>query len=173
MKGWIEDRNRTIVAGVSFYGNPFVKSAGWTEENEIGRLWDRFMRLHQTGHESFPPPLEPDVMFELHLPDSGTEETGEYEVFVGYPVADASALPLVLSAKILPAGRFARFTLVGSAITDGDSYRDMYEWIGSRDLVPESDWAINVYDSRFLGMERIEQSEIDVCIPVRDAQDAG
>ena len=172
MDGKLEHRSRAIVAGLSFYGNPFAQSAGWTEENEIGRLWGRFMRLREDDPGGFPPPAEPNVMFELHLPDSRTAETGEYEVFIGYPVAGAGDLPLALAAKVIPAGRFVRFTLVGAAITDKDSYQEMYDWIGSNDLEPLSDWAINIYDVRFKGMERIAESELDVCVPVRDPQDA-
>ena len=32
-----------LLVGLSFFGDPFKSSAGWTEENEIGRLWVRFM----------------------------------------------------------------------------------------------------------------------------------
>jgi hypothetical protein len=57
MEGRIEDRPLTILAGLSFFGDPFAQSAGWTEENEIGRLWTRFMRLRDENAAVFPPPL--------------------------------------------------------------------------------------------------------------------
>jgi hypothetical protein len=38
---------RTL-AGMSFFGDPFTSHAGWTEENEIGRLWQRFQAHVET-----------------------------------------------------------------------------------------------------------------------------
>ena len=36
--------------GFSFFGDPFQLSGGWTEENEIGRLWSRFMAYFANHH---------------------------------------------------------------------------------------------------------------------------
>ena len=35
--------DQIMLVGMSFYGDPFETSAGWMEENQIGRLWQRFM----------------------------------------------------------------------------------------------------------------------------------
>ena len=168
MNARIEDRPLTLLAGLSFYGDPFSQSAGWTEGNEIGKLWGRFMALREAAPESLPVPESPEQMFELHIPDPQTSETGQYEVFVGYPIATMESIRMNLVAKVLPATRFARFTLVGKAITDNDSCQEMYAWIAAKGLAPAADWCCNLYDSRFKSMERIEESEIDVCIPVRE-----
>jgi predicted transcriptional regulator YdeE len=172
VEGKIEDRSQTLLAGLSFFGNPFAQSAGWTEENEIGRLWARFMQLRADSPESFPPPLAEGEMYELHLPDPRTNQTGEYEVFIGYPVGDAAGVPLPLVTKTVPAARFARFTLAGPSIVESDSYQQMYDWISVNGLAPLADWMFNLYDSRFKSMDRLEESELDVCIPVHDARDA-
>jgi len=37
---------RIVLAGFSFFGDPFAETGYWTEENEIGRLWNRFFRYH-------------------------------------------------------------------------------------------------------------------------------
>jgi len=37
------EKRQMILLGFSFFGDPFKISGGWTEENEIGRLWKRFM----------------------------------------------------------------------------------------------------------------------------------
>ena len=42
MEPRIVESERIILVGFSFFGDPFALSAGWTEENEIGRLWQRF-----------------------------------------------------------------------------------------------------------------------------------
>jgi hypothetical protein len=38
----IVQRDQIVLVGFSFFGDPFAESGGWTEENEIGRLWNRF-----------------------------------------------------------------------------------------------------------------------------------
>ncbi len=43
MEPKITDRERISLAGLSFFGDPFKEKGGWTGENEIGRLWKRFM----------------------------------------------------------------------------------------------------------------------------------
>ena len=43
MEPTIVDRGEMILLGLSFFGDPFRISEGWTEENEIGRLWQRFI----------------------------------------------------------------------------------------------------------------------------------
>ncbi len=45
------DKDQIILVGFSFFGDPFKFSGGWSEENEIGRLWKRFMAyLQEAGH---------------------------------------------------------------------------------------------------------------------------
>ena len=49
----IRNYPQRYLAGFSFFGNPFEQHSGWTEENEIGRLWVRYMAyLHQQQDSS-------------------------------------------------------------------------------------------------------------------------
>ncbi|GEM_PF-3859724 len=41
MEPTIRELDQIILVGFSFFGDPFAESSGWTEENEIGRLWNR------------------------------------------------------------------------------------------------------------------------------------
>jgi hypothetical protein len=43
MEPRIIEKDQIILVGFSFFGDPFATSAGWTEENEIGRVWQRLM----------------------------------------------------------------------------------------------------------------------------------
>lgn len=167
MESRIESRPATVLVGLSFYGDPFSQSAGWTEENEIGVLWTRFMKRREESRDSFPPFLGPEELYELHIPDPGTAETGQYEVFIGYAIAYPLQAPPELLVKVLPPSTYARFTLTGDAIVDRDSYVDMYAWIESEGLTPAHEWMFNLYDSRFKSLTRLGESELDVCIPVR------
>ena len=37
----IIEKATILLAGFSFYGNPFDTKDPWTEENEIGKVWQR------------------------------------------------------------------------------------------------------------------------------------
>ena len=152
--------------GLSFYGDPFADSAGWTEENEIGRLWKRFEALYAEHRGELPPPATPGWMYELHLWDAETERTGHYEVFIGYPVADARTAPTSLLLKVLPATRVARFTVSGGAIASESSFQEMEAWIASQGLSRRDQWICNLYDESFKGVDNLDESSMDVCIPV-------
>jgi predicted transcriptional regulator YdeE len=164
--GEIIEVKAMLLAGISFYGNPFAASSGWTEENEIGRLWARFMAMRGGDDGELPPPLVPELMYELHITDTGTAETGNYEVFIGYEIADASTIPLSLLVKSLPRATFARFTLSGEAIRDEDHYLAMAEWITGHGYAPQNRWMYQTYDRRYRGLDRLAESEIDVYLPL-------
>lgn len=167
MEGRIEYGEQTILAGISFFGDPFSESGGWTEENEIGRLWKRFMTLSGTYRESMPPLDDVQSMYEIHAWDAQTAETGHYEVFVGYPVVDVLGIPITMLAKVLPASRFAVFTLEGEAIHDQDNYVQMDVWIEEHGCQRGASWMYNLYDDRYKGIDRMSESIIDVYLPIK------
>ena len=39
------------VAGMSFYGDPFRTYGGWSEENEIGQVWSRWMAFFEANKQ--------------------------------------------------------------------------------------------------------------------------
>ena len=41
----ITDQGHLIVAGMTFYGDPCGQEEGWSESNEISKLWSRFKGL--------------------------------------------------------------------------------------------------------------------------------
>ena len=52
MEPRLVEADRITLVGFSFFGDPFRMSAGWTEENEIGRLWKRFMAYWMDRHKN-------------------------------------------------------------------------------------------------------------------------
>lgn len=180
MDARITDGVDFFLVGLSFFGDPFSGNAGWTEENEIGRLWSRFMRYRNEAGGDFPPvspiPLpgysgaSESLMFEAHIFDSDTVKTGHYEVFVGYPTDLKSGvvrIPTLLSVKHFVSAKTAWFSLSGTAMADEDSYKAMENWIAERGFVRDGSGTCNVYDERFKGLDRLDESVIDVFIPVR------
>ena len=155
---------RMLLAGLSYYGDPFSRSAGWTEENEIGVLWKRFERTMATLPHALSL-AEPDLACELHIPDADTPETGQYEVFIGCPVV-APDVPLSLVMKVVPASRYVVFHLAGREMVEDDTYLQMDQWISSHRHSRSGSWMINRYDHRFKGLDRVEESEMDVWIPI-------
>lgn len=158
-----------LLAGFSFFGNPLEGNAGWTEDNEIGRLWNR---LYSTLH-AIPLPEEIVVNkrhnFEAHLLHEDTEKTGEYEVFVGLQVSDVSRVPIQYCVKVLPAATYAVFTARGKAeIMMEEPLID--RWLVKNDYEMAHQVWVQRYDERFLGLERMEESELDWMVPIRKGQ---
>ena len=164
------EKDQMLLVGLSFFGDPFKSSAGWTEENEIGRLWVRFMNFLESQGARIQHIKEHEVSYEVHIEHPETQEKGEYEVFVGLEVAKLKDLPVELLVKVLPPTSYAVFTLTGEEITS-----DWHQMI-HRDWLPESgyriafDYAIERYDERFKGLDRIAESVLEVYIPVARAE---
>ena len=162
----IMEKEQMLLVGLSFFGDPFKSSAGWTEENEIGRLWVRFKAFLENQGARIQQIKDQDVSYEVHIENAETQEKGEYEVFVGLEVAQLQDVPVELLVKVLPPTAYAVFTLEGEEITS-----DWHQMI-QRDWLPESgyqiayDFAIERYDQRFKGLDKIAESVLDVYIPV-------
>ena len=166
---FIENSGMTLV-GLDFFGDPFRNSAGWTEENEIGRLWKRFM-AYWREHPRFFSDAVNDVIFEVHIIHHETERTGEFEVFVGMEVHSLGSVPVELAVKMLPSTTYASFELEGNAIV-GDWPRLIYtDWMPASGFESAFPFNLQRYDRRFRGMDRIDESIIDVWVPVRDRTD--
>jgi AraC family transcriptional regulator len=172
MEPRIVERERIILVGFSFYGDPFAESGGWTEENEIGRLWQRFLAYwdengdrvkHLRGGDR-----GGDLAYEVHV--GGYEETdsmGHVEVFVGVEVTELEDLPVQLLVKVLPPARYSVFTLRGEQIAS-DWPRAIYnEWLPGSGYKSAHDYMIELYDERFKGLENLAESELDIHVPVR------
>lgn len=155
-----------ILAGISFFGDPFRVNATWTEDNEIGRLWQRFINMMQAPIAGLPVPKEEGILYEIHIYHPETLERGEYEVFVGMEIETAHPVPPVLSLKVFPPRMYAVFTLCGQEIVS-DWYAQMTAEIEAAGYVQDGEYSVQRYDSRFKGMDRLEESELDIYIPVR------
>lgn len=155
------------LAGFSFYGDPFRLSPGWTEENEIGRLWQRFMDyMAQHGAQLADWMTKPGTAYEVHVYNDETQTTGLFEVFVGVAVADAARCPLDLVIKVLPATQYAVFTLRGSVIV-GDWPLAIYgEWLPQSGYDLAHKFHIQYHDGSFKGFDRLDESSLDVYVPV-------
>jgi len=162
----IIEKERLVLAGFSFFGDPFSASPGWHEENEIGRLWQRFMRawhqdsrrIHSRGEFQG---------FEVHIVHPETETQGHYEVFVGAATDRWPEVPPEFCVKVLPPCRYAVFTLRGQQIVSDWTQAVYQEWLPAAGFHETFTYQFQFYDERFKGMDRIDESELDLYVPLR------
>ena len=155
-----------VLVGFNFYGDPFRLSGGWTEENEIGHLWARFMAYLQKHSDRLPPLKDDRVCYEVHIQHPETAERGEYEVFVGLEVRKLEHLPVELSVKVLPAREYAVFTLKGEQITSDWEQGVVGKWFARSGLHTDESFGFERYDERFKGLDRVEESALEVYVPL-------
>ena len=111
----IVERDETKLVGMVFYGDPFKQVQGWSDENQIGRLWTRFNGYWEAHPELFEHVIEPTVGYEVHVGTDEYDETREYYVFVGAEVPSFESVPPVTFGKVLEAGTYALVHAQGEA----------------------------------------------------------
>ena len=156
-----------MLAGMVFYGDPFAGAEGWSQENEIGRLWGRFNRFWDDDQADIRGVVNGNVGYELHVEPSEYPETKCFYVMVGVEISDLEGLPLELSAKVLPAGTYAVFTLRGPEITANWPDAIYKDWLPQSGYEEAHKFTVERYDGeRFKGVDDPE-SELEIWVPVR------
>ncbi|MFC2029645.1 GyrI-like domain-containing protein [Chloroflexota bacterium] len=107
------------------------------------------------------------ICFELHVYHDETPETGEFEVFVGLEIERLEGVPMDLTVRVLPEGRYAKFTLEGEEIVSDWHMKVYSEWLPAAGREGLHTHSYQRYDSRFKGLEHLSESVLDVFIPVR------
>jgi len=155
-----------ILVGMSFYGDPFETSTGWTEENQIGRLWQRLMAYLADNAESIKHRVPVHASYEVHVYGPETMSKGLFEVFVGLQVEKLEAVPVDLLVKILPVTEYAVFSLQGEQIIS-DWHLEIDQWIAAAGYQSAHPFSFQFYDERFKGLDQIEDSQLDIYMPVK------
>ncbi|MBN1315781.1 MAG: GyrI-like domain-containing protein [Anaerolineales bacterium] len=160
------EKDSMILVGFSFFGDPFMMSGGWTEENEIGRLWNRFIAFFFKHRNEIKHTVSNTVMYEVHIQYEVTKSTGELEVFTGVEVAKLEDVPIEMLVKILPPSTYAVFTLYGQEISS-DWQKMIQGWMKESGYSPRGNFGLQCYDERFKGLDRIDESILDIMVPVK------
>lgn len=164
MKAELASLDSLLLGGVGFYGDPFSTKSGWDTDNEIGTTWKRFIEFI-TGNPDRPYSLQGRYMYEVHIYGGETALKGYFEVFVGEEVHTAQ-LPFALSSKFIPASDYLKITLSGKEII-GDWWKELdSEIMPSFGIKKNPAYLIEAYDERFKGMDKLEDSILDVYIPI-------
>ncbi len=168
MEPRIIKKGQITLVGFSFFGDPFAESGGWTEENEIGRLWNRFT-IYLTDHRDRIKHIKDDACaYEVHVESEETASKGHREIFVGVEVERLEDIPVEMLVKILPPAQYAVFTLNGEQITS-DWSRMIWEWMSGAGYESAYEYGFQLCDQRFKGLDNLEGSELDVYVPVKPA----
>jgi AraC family transcriptional regulator len=164
MKPKIIDKEQMALVGMVFYGDPFKEKGGWSQENEIGKLWKRFMAKEKQVKNRIG-----KGAFEVHIGTEEYEKTKNYYVFVGVEVEKIDKLPPEMFAKILPPAKYAVFTLKGKEITSDWNKTIFKDWLPKSGYKEAQPITIEYYDDRFKGTENIAESELDIYVPLKKA----
>jgi len=167
LKALITERDHILLAGFSFFGDPFSHNDTWSEENEIGKLWKRFMSYIFGAGKEHLKRCKCDAFYEIHITHSETEKLGLFEVFVGVEVEEPFDMPEQIVLKVLPPSRYAVFTLQGQDIVADWSHEIYNEWMPTSGYKKSHDYNFQLYDSRFKGMDKIDESILDLYVPIK------
>ena len=168
MDPMIIKKETMMLAGFSFFGNPFETKDPWSENNEIGKLWQRFMDFFDQNVRGMKPILaQKVVLYEVHLFHPKSTKTGEYEVFVGTEIAQMEDLPVELLIKVLPATLYAVFTLEGEEINRDWHHMIYQQWMPQTGYSSAYPFSFQYYDERFKGVDNLAESVLDVYIPIK------
>ncbi len=164
------ERGPLILAGLDFYGNPFATGEGWTEENQIGKLWSRFSAFMEEKGALVGNIVNPDRGYEAHIEPDEYGSTKNFYVMVGVEVSGIGALPPELCARMFPGGPYAICTLAGQEITSNWSDDIFKKWLPQSGYIEAHKFLLEYYDGdRFKGMDRLEESELDVYVPIKES----
>ncbi len=165
MQPLIVKKPEIYIAGMSFYGDPFSTRSGWDAENEIGRVWTRFVQYLKLNGEGIQHITTPNVFYEVHIYNGETAVKGEFEVFIGVPIDRLEAIPVELLVKVLPPTPYAVFTFQGEEIAS-DWQLQIDQWISDAGYRCTHPFSFQYYDDRFKGLDKIAESTLDVYMPI-------
>ena len=168
MEPRIVEKDRIILIGFSFFGDPFAESGGWTEENEIGRLWNRLIAYLTAQGDRIRQIEDESVAYEVHIEVEETASKGYREVFVGLEVGGRHDVPVAVLLKIRPPATYAVVPPRGEEITS-DWSRMITDWMDEADYRSAHPYTFQRYDRRFQGLDHLGASELDVYFPIEPA----
>jgi AraC family transcriptional regulator len=166
MRPRIVEKGEITLVGMGFYGDPFQGGEGWSQENEIGKLWNRFNTLWDAKQEQIPNIVDPNVGYEVHIEPAEYGETKRFYVMVGIEVSQAAFAPLELSFKVLPPTTYALFTLKGPEIRSNWPDAIYKEWLPGSGYEEAFKFTVERYGEKFRGPEDPE-SELEILVPIR------
>ena len=125
------------------------------------------MTFWEQNHKRFPHLFSQDVTYEAHVRHSEAARKEAFEVLVGVEVEKLEGVPLELVIKLLPPSTYAGFTLRGDQITADWDQTILTGWMARTGYEPAHPFSLQRYDERFKGLNRIEESVLELYVPIR------
>jgi AraC family transcriptional regulator len=166
MEPKIIDKDEIILAGMDFCGDPFKEAGGWSEQNEIGKLWQRFNQYFDK-HRDMIKNMVSDAGYEVWIENIEKLDEKDKYIFVGIEVGKIEDLPLDLVVKVLPKSTYAVFTLKGKEIKSKWGEKIYKEWLPKSGYTEAYNFLIEYYDPARFKCMNSEDSELDVYLPIR------
>ncbi len=162
----VEKKDKMVIGGINYYGNPFENHEGWNVENEIGKLWNRFMYLFYQKREKISSIADEKAFYEIHIrTDKECDGNQEYGIMVGVELKEISELPEEMVLKVFGEREYLVFSLNGREIVE--NWKTMNDWIENSEYIIDGNYMIQMYDSRFKGMDRIDESVMEAWFPIK------
>ena len=166
MKPNITDSRRIILVGMDFYGDPYREDGGWSAQNAIAQLWNRFNDFYKEKKESIKH-LASEAVYELWVDFEGEEDPRNKYIFIGVEIEKLYTPPLEMVVRILPETRYAVFTLEGGEIKADWKSKVLSTWLADAGLEQSHAYIIEYYDpQRFKGIDSGD-SQLDIYVPIR------
>ena len=162
----ISDPLQLNLLGLTFHGDPFHSASDWSQANEIGLLWKRFMTLYQKYAFLLEKLTDnPRAAYEFHFEPADFAQTAHLDIFVGFNQNLPGEIPLDFVVKPLPEVCYLTFT---STLADRSNLEFFFRnWLQDEkvDYIQAYPYVIQLYDERFRSMED-KSSVIEWMIPV-------
>ncbi len=168
----IVEKEKIRIAGLNYHGS--ITENGVAFEERVEDLWRKLSEFCMNKWDSIEESvINPKLSYEVQVwNEQELEESGRMDVFVGLEFEDLESIPLPLVGKVLPGGKYISFVLQGEEIEGWEEYL-LQEWF------PESDYWLRSFEDqlfhvqcfhedKFRGVENIEESELEVLIPVEE-----
>ena len=149
----IIDLEALNLVGVAYYGTP--------EGGAFGKAWDRFIKFdelisHRANKNSYG--------VEIYGPDFF--QGGQWTYFPSVAVSSLQEIPVGMLGTILPASKYAVFTVTGRLARIGEMFQYAYhDWLPASKYEVAYPFDFELYDGRFHG--DVDDSIIDIYIPIK------
>ena len=154
----IIEKEEMILAGI-------VDSGAHVGQINITGLWDRF--IEQSNE--IPNQVDADKGYELHIEEDRSPR--KHFILIGVEVEKVEHEPLEIFTKVLPAGKYLRYTHQFSDGSYAQAFESLYDWLEDSDYKPAYAFDVQCYDERFNGSDDPE-SIIEILVPVVERMDS-
>jgi len=168
MEWRFEDVDEKLIIGMNYYGDPFSVGGAWSVDNAIGKLWQRFSAYLSKHSDQILHRVSLDESYECHVMDERFEDTGEYGIMVGVEVSRLNQQPVHLVSKVIPEKKYLVLILRGQEIVSDQQVFIDKILKENPEVSVDTRFFFEKYDKRFKGMHRIDESLVEIFIPLND-----